>query len=170
MKFLKIPQIQLKSPLSILAFRLAILMIIFSVIRAAFYLMNIGLFPDINSKQLFIMFFAGLRFDLTAILYFNSLYILAMLLPLKARHHSKYIKSTDILFAITNSLAVLMNLADIIYYRFTNRRSSFMILDEFANETNYFQLLYHFIIDYFCTFTIQSINQSLNRSFITRNN
>ena len=129
--------------------KISIVMVIYSLIRAIFYLMNHSLFPDIDVSQLVTIFISGLRFDLSAILYFNLLYILLMLIPIKARHNKQYIKYTNILFAITNGLGIFINSADIIYYRFTSRRTTFMIFKEFENETNYAQLIYHFFIDYF---------------------
>jgi phosphoglycerol transferase MdoB-like AlkP superfamily enzyme len=137
------------SPVGILILRLLLIMLLFTICRVIFYAFNHSLFPGIDSAQLFTIFSAGLRFDLTAVLYFNLLYILLVLLPHKQHHKKGFIRSTNIIFYVTNSLAIFLNCIDFIYYRFTNRRTSMMVFDEFAGETNFLQLLYHFAVDYY---------------------
>jgi hypothetical protein len=124
-------------------------MILYTVCRALFYEFNHSLFPGVDANQLTIMFLAGLRFDLTAILYINILYILLLIVPHRQHHKKGFIRWTNVWFWFSNSLALLLNCIDLEYYKFTNKRTSIMVFDEFSGETNYLQLLYHFSIDYF---------------------
>jgi phosphoglycerol transferase MdoB-like AlkP superfamily enzyme len=149
MEITSIYQSAKKSPIGVLVLRLSLVMLVFSLCRVIFYAFNHSLFPGVDLSQLLIIFLAGLRFDLTAVLYFNILYILLMLIPHRQHHKRSFIRWTNILFYTINGLAILLNCIDFIYYRFTNRRTSMMVFDEFAGETNYLQLLYHFTIDYY---------------------
>ncbi|RYG29091.1 MAG: LTA synthase family protein, partial [Chitinophagaceae bacterium] len=51
-------------------------------------------------------------------------------------------------FFITNGLAFAVNTVDFIYFRFTLRRSTLSVLDEFANEKGKTNFLFRFLIDY----------------------
>jgi len=121
---------------------------LFAITRLIFYLFNRDLFLDIDNSYLLGLFAAGMRFDLTAVIYFNSLYIFLLLIPHKFHHHRYFLKSTNILFYVTNGIALFINSIDFVYYRFTNRRTTMMVFDEFAN-VDYGALLYHFAVDYF---------------------
>ena len=77
------------------------------------------------------------------------MYIILVLFPHRQHHKRGFIKWTNLLFYMTNGIALLLNCIDIIYYRFTNRRTSMMVFDEFSGETNYLQLTYHILLDYY---------------------
>jgi phosphoglycerol transferase MdoB-like AlkP superfamily enzyme len=147
----------IERPVGFLLYRLGIVMILFTVSRLLFYLFNQKLFPQIDLIYLLSLLLAGLRFDLTAVIYFNSAYIFLLLVPHKCHHYKLFLKSTNILFYVTNGIAFFMNSADLVYYRFTNRRTTFVIFDEFANEKNFGPLIYHFIIDYYYVIIICSL-------------
>src|SRR5690606_2649663 len=90
---------------------------------------------------------AGLRFDLSAVIYTNLLFILLMLLPFRFRYKPFYRKLLLYVFIVCNSIGLAANLSDIIYYRFTLRRTTWSVFDEFANE-NMAALGWSFLLDY----------------------
>ncbi len=139
----------MRSPLVVLTYKLSIVMFLYSVCRILFYSFNLGLFPGVNIGLFTIILLGGLRFDLSAILYFNLLYILFQLVPLKFRHLPNYQRRLDYLFYFTNAIGLALNCIDIIYYRFIQRRTTLLVLDEFRNEQNYSQLAKHFFLDYY---------------------
>lgn len=124
-------------------------MFLYSVCRILFYLFNMGLFPEVNTHDFMIMMLGGLRFDLSAVLYINLLFILLQLIPFKFRHLLKYQKRLDYLFYTTNAIGLALNCIDLIYYRFTQRRTTVIVFEEFKNEHNYLQLAKHFLLDYY---------------------
>lgn len=138
-----------KTPASILVYRICVVMLLFTASRIVFFLLNRGLFTQVDFKYFIKLSLAGLRFDLTALLYFNVVYILLMAIPHKLHHKRFFIKYTNLLFYITNGVALFINSIDFVYYRFTSRRTTLMVFEEFSNEQNFLQLLYHFAIDYF---------------------
>lgn len=131
-----------------LVYRLLLAMILFSVCRLAFYLFNTGYFPDMTLERYLRMAGGGLRFDLTAVLYINALVILLMIVPLQARFQSWYERVVRYVFLVTNGAALAMNVADFVYFRFTQRRTTADVMQQFENETNLSGLFFQFIIDY----------------------
>ena len=111
-------------------------MIVFSLMRLFFYWVNRSFFPDVNTARLQTMLKGGLQFDLTALLYINSLYIVMQLIPFRFRNNRKYQMAARWVFIITNSIALIFNSIDIPYFRFTNRRTTCSVFSEFSNETS----------------------------------
>lgn len=116
--------------------RLSVVFILFSVIRLLFFLFNQSYFPGMTMSHLAILMISGLKFDLTALLYTNIIFILMMILPFKFRYNSYYQWIAKYVFLITNSLAIFANLIDFVYFRNTLRRTDFGIFTEFENDTN----------------------------------
>ena len=139
---------EVRSAPLMLVWRLTVVFLLFSLQRLFFYLINIRYFPEMPVSHLAELMISGLRFDLTAVLYVNSLYILLMLLPLKLKYTDLYKKSVRILFLVTNSIAMTANLVDVVYFRYILRRTDFSIFSEFRHESNLFKILSAGIIQY----------------------
>ena len=138
-----------KKPEGFLVYRISAVMLLFTLSRFIFYILNLNLFPVTNTGELLVIFLGGIRFDLTAVLYINLFYILVISFPHHLHSNRHFIRYTNILFYFTNGVAFFINSADIVYYRFTGQRTSFSVFEEFQNETNFGPLLYHFLIDYY---------------------
>ncbi len=141
-------------PAGQVALRLLVVMGLFSLTRLLFYWLNADSFQATTFKQLVVIFLGGLRFDLTAVLYANSLYYLLMLLPVNGKNNPWFSNILNAIFYLTNGMALALNCIDMAYYEFTSERTTIAVFDEFAHEVNYGQLAYHFIIDYFYIFLI----------------
>ena len=128
--------------------RLLFVMLLFSVCRVVFYLFNAELFPDMNLAHFTHLLKGGLKFDLTAVIYTNILFILGNIIPFEFRHNRGYQKSMKWIFGITNAVALSLNCIDIIYYRFTLRRTTWTVFQEFSNDIGNFSLINRFFIDY----------------------
>lgn len=129
-----------------LAFALS--MGLYSVCRVLFYIFNTSFFSDMTVVRALRILWGGLRFDLTAVLYSNSLYILLLILPFKWRFAEGLRSLAKWLFIIVNALALMMNLADTVYYSFTLRRTTLSVLNQFENEQNIPLLMLQFLVDY----------------------
>jgi hypothetical protein len=97
--------------------------------------MNASYFPSIDFQQWIEISSGGLKFDLAAVLYTNSLFIVLQILPITLRHHKIYIRISGVIYLITNTLMITASVIDMVYFRFTLRRSTWMIFKEFSNET-----------------------------------
>jgi len=119
-----------------LAWRLGVIFLLFSIQRLVFYWVNIDQFQDITFSHLIELMISGFKFDLTAILYVNSLFIVLMVVPFPFKYNGWYKKVTKFIFLITNSIAFIANIVDFVYFRWTLRRSDFGVFSEFKNEGN----------------------------------
>ncbi|MGZ8511368.1 MAG: LTA synthase family protein [Chitinophagaceae bacterium] len=128
--------------------RLAIVMLLFFISRFLFYALNTEYFPGITAGGWMKILKGGFSFDLAALIYINSLFILFQILPLQIRYNAIYQKTARVIFFITNGLALLVNTIDFIYFRFSLRRSTLSVLDEFAGEKGKTRFFLRFIIDY----------------------
>lgn len=131
-----------------LVLSLALVMALYSIERVAFYLFNTSYFPEMTLSRMTKMMWGGLRFDLSATLYSNSLFILLMIIPFTFRFSSLYQKILFWVFIVINSIAFAINTADFIYYRFTLRRTTVSVFGQFKNEDNLGRLSVQFLWDY----------------------
>jgi phosphoglycerol transferase MdoB-like AlkP superfamily enzyme len=108
--------------------RLAIILAVFFILRILFYLFNYSRFGSLEFIEAIRIIWGGLRFDASAILYFNLLFILLMLIPFSFRNKSWYGIVSKVVFYVFNIVAICIALADIEYYQFNNKRITFEIL------------------------------------------
>jgi phosphoglycerol transferase MdoB-like AlkP superfamily enzyme len=123
-------------------------MILYSICRIIFFIFNTSFFPDMTLSRWATIMRGGLRFDLAAVLYSNSLLLLLMILPFKIRFKGWYKTTIKWLFIIINSIALATNIADSVYYQFTLRRTTVSVFSQFQNEQNGFALFFRFLLDY----------------------
>ena len=126
----------LNFPISKVLYNFGLMLLVFTICRLAFFLSNYNYFSDLNIGEILNIFAGGLKFDISALLYFNALYIIFALLPIKCRESKTYNKFLKWLYFLPNSIALFLNCADITYYPFSLRRTTCMIFREFGNENN----------------------------------
>ncbi|MCF8429209.1 MAG: LTA synthase family protein [Bacteroidia bacterium] len=86
-------------------------------------------FYQFGFSELTFAFYVGLLFDFSAIIYSNSLLILLHVIPFKFRGNNGYQIFLKWYFYIVNSIAILLNLIDTEYYRFSGKRSGLELLN-----------------------------------------
>ena len=122
---------KLFSPLFAVLWNLLLVYLVYQVARIEYWLENLSYF-----NYTFDVWRGGLMFDTSAILYTNALYVVLMLFPLHFKENAIYHKICKWLFFIVNGLAFAINLADSVYFRYTMRRTTSTVFDEFSNEGN----------------------------------
>jgi phosphoglycerol transferase MdoB-like AlkP superfamily enzyme len=132
----------------VLAGHLALILILYSVCRLAFFVYNRDLFAETTGGDLLVMMAGGLRFDLSAALYTNLLYIQLLLLPFEFRHHPTYQKVALGVFWLTNGLALSANCGDVAYYPFNLKRTTAAVFEEFAHEGQMATILLRALADF----------------------
>jgi phosphoglycerol transferase MdoB-like AlkP superfamily enzyme len=75
---------------------------------------------------------SGLRFDISAILFLNLPIIVLLILPFSFKKRNSYQKVVLTLFLVINSLGLVANLADMIFYRFSLKRTGADIFNFFS--------------------------------------
>ncbi len=104
--------------------------VVYFVARIAFLLENYSYFEGhLGGKEMTEIISGGLMFDTSAILVTHIPYIaLTMLTPW--RQVAKWV------YLGVNAMALIMNLADSVYFRYTMRRTTTTVFTEFQNESN----------------------------------
>jgi phosphoglycerol transferase MdoB-like AlkP superfamily enzyme len=132
----------------VLAYRILLIMFLFSLCRIGFYLFNFKMFPEISVSQFISIMRGGLVFDLSAVVYINMLFILFNVIPFEIRYKEGYQLVMKYIFFITNGVAIAMNGMDFVYYRFVDKRATADVFKTFEHETNIVKLFFRFLYDY----------------------
>ncbi|MDO4728006.1 MAG: sulfatase-like hydrolase/transferase [Bacteroidota bacterium] len=142
------------SEYKVFAYRMALVYLFYSLSRLLFVYFNADLLQIDNLSELLNICFYGLRFDTTAILYINSLFILLSIIPIRKSTSQGYQKMSFYIYFITNSISIAFNYVDMIYYRFTFARSTTNITESLENEQNKITLLLNFLQNYWYIFLL----------------
>lgn len=132
----------------VLVYRILIVMLLFSLSRTGFYVFNLKMFPGIPFSQLLTIFRGGLLFDISATVYINLVFIFFSIIPFDIRYNRIYQNFLKYLFFITNGIALAINSADYVYYRFVLKRATSDVFHTFEHENNLVKLFFEFQIDY----------------------
>jgi len=135
------------SKYKIVFIRIIILLLIFSISRMFMLIFNLSFF-NITFFEALKIWFLGLRFDLSGLLMLNGLFILLYILPLPFSTNKKYIKLIDIIAITFNIFAILINISDAIYYRFTLKRTTSEIFKMIEADNGFVELIPSFIVDF----------------------
>ena len=126
-----LPHNKTYSPLLAVLWNLLLVYLVYQIARLEYYLENTDyLSYSVGAWK------GGLVFDTSAILYTNALYVVMMLFPLHWKENAVYQKLCKWIFVIVNSIALAINLADSVYFRYTMRRTTTTVFQEFSNEGN----------------------------------
>ena len=122
---------KLYSPFLAVLWNLLLVYLVYQIARLEYYFENTDFLSySVDAWR------GGLVFDTSAILYTNALYVVMMLFPLHWKENAAYQKLCKWIFVIVNSMAFAINLADSVYFRYTMRRTTTTVFEEFSNESN----------------------------------
>ena len=111
--------------------------VVYEICRLVFLATNWSMFSEaITWSSFWEITRGGLMFDTSAILYTNALYALLMLFPIHYKETAIYQKIAKWVFLVCNSICVVANLADCVYFKYTIRRTTITVFSEFQNENN----------------------------------
>ena len=110
------------------------------------------MFPDVSSGHLLAIIIAGLRFDLSALLMVNGVFILLNVLPFGFIRNNIYRKVANVIFVLSNSIALMPGYADVIYYRFTHKRTTGDIFNYLAVNNDLGTQFPQFVKDFWYIF------------------
>lgn len=146
-------------PLVALICNLLIVFCLFSLTRLVFVWCNSSLYSaHMTAGYLYHLMVAGLRFDLTAILYLNCWMILLFLLPLHWKENNKRVfRIGRILFAVVNFIGLAANLCDCAYFPFTGKRTTCDVFQEFGNEGNFLTIFINAALPYWYLFIVAAL-------------
>lgn len=132
----------LAAPLTAVYFNLLLLFVCYFICRIEFWLVNYSYFlQSLRDGVLPLIFEGGIMFDTPAIMYTNALWILLILFPLHWKENAVYEKVCKWVYIVVNTLAVIANMVDSVYFKFSLRRSGPDVFSEFGNEDNVGKIL-----------------------------
>ena len=98
----------------VLFYRIFLVYVFYFVVRALFLFYNFSLLGVDSISEFFRLYYYGLAFDTTAILYVNSLFILLSITPVRSTTSKKYQKFLLYFYFVTNLIAYSLNFIDFI--------------------------------------------------------
>ena len=118
------------SPIGTVVWNLGMAYVVYFIARLVFLVTNYSFYEGhLAFPHLMEMLGGGLVFDTAAILVTNSLYIVVLLL-------TPWRRMAQWVYVVINAVALAVNLADCVYFRFTMRRTTTTVFNEFQNENN----------------------------------
>jgi phosphoglycerol transferase MdoB-like AlkP superfamily enzyme len=133
---------------------LALALLLLWLSRLSFYLFNLHYFSHLGFTEVIRILAFGLRFDLATLFMLNAPFIFMMTLPLPLRKFRVWRFSAMALFLIANSTALMVNIVDIVYYRFTFKRMTADIFSYATNDISLSTLLPQFFKDFWGFFLL----------------
>ncbi|SOD15204.1 LTA synthase family protein [Pedobacter xixiisoli] len=133
---------------TILIYQFVLLLAFYAICRLGFLLVNRSLFTHLSTGEIAHIFLGGIKFDVVALLYINSLYIILQALPIPFKYRKGYQNFNKWLFIVTNSIGFLANFIDFAYYKFTLKRTTGSVFSQFSHEKNKLKLTTDFLLEY----------------------
>ena len=100
----------------LLLLRFLLSFVLYSICRGIFYLYNQDLLEVGSTSDLGLMFWGGLRFDLSAIVYTSLLLTVLSLLPLPQAYSRGYQRLLTGIYRVITSIAIVLNLGDVLQF------------------------------------------------------
>ena len=135
------------TPLGMLLRRIALLYVVLLLCRAVFYLYNAQLLGPLSWSEAAALLRGALRFDTASVVYADGAFVLLSLLPLHVREKAWYRTTMYVYYVAVNALLIVAtNLADCVYFRYTQKRFTAEEIF-FAGNDNSLQLVGKFLVE-----------------------
>ncbi len=154
------------TPLGMLLRRIALLYVVLLLCRAVFYLYNAQLLGPLSWSDAATLLRGALRFDTASVIYADGAFVLLSLLPLRVREKNWYRTTMYVYYVAANALLIVAtNLADCVYFRYTQKRFTAEEIF-FAGNDNSLQLVGKFLIEnWYLTLAAAALTVLLARGY-----
>ncbi|MGE5424430.1 MAG: LTA synthase family protein [Syntrophothermus sp.] len=136
------------NPYISLLLKIVAVLILFFLSRIIFYLINYKYYSLIEAPELFRIFLIGIRFDVSAILILNLPFIFLNTIPFRFREQKMMQRILNGYFYLINSIGLLGNFVDMIYFRFTLKRTTADIFRYLGVGGDFDKLVPQFLHDF----------------------
>jgi len=135
--------------------RLGLALLFLTLSRILIFFFNTGMFAGLGFGNFIFLIIAGLRFDLFTLATANLPYIVLVSLPYKYKYTRINRIISDISFYSLNIIAFAANFIDIIYFRFTLKRTTWDVFDFIKkNHDEVVSLMPDFVRDFWLPFLL----------------
>lgn len=120
-----------------IALDILLVYIAYFICRVVFLTANYSFYEGkIFTSNFFTLLKGSLVFDTAGIIYMNLVFIVMAMFPIHIKEGNKiYGKVVKYTYVIFNTLGIIANLCDVVYFRYTGRRTTGTVFSEFSNET-----------------------------------
>lgn len=154
--------------LTTLAKKFLLLIILYSLARVFFFIVNYIHFSDIGFPHLLKIFIVGIRFDIAAIVFINAVFFILFLFPGNFRNHQKFQTIFNRLFFMVNAAAILLNFIDAKYFQFIHKRTTSALFSLISSDEDILKLIPRFIYDYWYVALTWIISVFIFHKILTR--
>jgi phosphoglycerol transferase MdoB-like AlkP superfamily enzyme len=135
--------------------RLILVYIIYFICRILFLLFNYSYFPNLTLSEIASVFFFGLRFDSFSIAFSNALFILLSILPFSFFYSKGYQNCLKFIFILLNTIFILVNCIDLVYFSFIKKRSTVdIVYQTIGGQTDVLKQIPYYIKDFWYVFIV----------------
>ena len=132
--------------------QLAIPLLLLWGLRFPFVCYNISALGNPSAETIFRLSFYGFQFDICAWAWFNALFILLRFLPFNFTQRKGYLRATDIIYLLTNTLLLLPAMADIPFFQFNGSHLRWQTLLTIWTDPEIISIIFSFFKDYWWVF------------------
>lgn len=130
--------IGLFASLANLVLDIALVYVLYMASRIVFLISNYDYYDgNIFGDNFWNLAKGSLVFDTSGIIYTNLLFIVMAILPLHFKTGSRvYAFFTKLVYVLCNTVGLVANMVDVVYFRWTSRRMTASVFSEFSHEDN----------------------------------
>ena len=136
------------SHIKLFLLRMLLLLAIFSISRVLFYAFNFRYFNSVKPWEFIWILIAGIRFDISALFYFNLIFIFFSIVPGGFKNNKLYQKVLFVFYFGVNALLLVTNFVDTKFFDFENKRLTSDVFSDVWLGEDFKTLLPQFIKDY----------------------
>ena len=138
----------------VMLLKILVVLLLFFLARIFFYFFNYQYFSELGFRELMKIFFVGLRFDISAIIIINAPFIIFNSVPFRFRYNKVYQGFVNAFFYIINTIGLMANFVDLIYFRFTLKRTTADIFSYLGVGGDFDKLIPQFLKDFWYVLVI----------------
>ena len=136
MRRIQLKKSYISSPIAFIC-NLILVYMVYGLCRLAYLFENWAVISEGFDQLSFWEAFKGCwMFDTSAILYTNAFYAILMLIPLHWKEKNWWQTMNKWMYVLINSVCIIANLSDAVYFQYTGRRTNWSVFQEFSNEGN----------------------------------
>ncbi len=148
--------------------QLAVAFVLLWLSRFAFAAYNADICQVRSCGEVLRLALAGVRFDLSALAYFNALFILMRILPFDFVYRTIYNRIVLWIYGVCNSLLLAVNLGDIPYFRFTGARLRWSNILNITTDSDIWRIVLQYAGSYWWAFAAVALVIALMMYLATR--
>ncbi|RQO30697.1 hypothetical protein DBR32_08175 [Taibaiella sp. KBW10] len=128
--------------------QIIILLLLYIVCRALFYAFNHDVIGPLSAAQWYQVLIGGFRFDLSAIAFLNSFWILLVLIFANRKTGTLVNRIIALFFLIPNTFALLFEVSDWVYFRFNRKRATIEVFDLILTKGDFISILPGYLVSF----------------------